>query len=691
MRRRPAAAACGLGVLGAILAIVVLPRGEVPARPPEVRTRETTPRNVGTAIPTPTDIAIDRGTAWIATGIDGTLQRLDTRSGELRGAPIRVGGTPSSIAVDNGIAWTLTESDFRGSVLRRISTRAPRVVRTVSTGPPNIQQLEIRDGSLWALGGPGEARVTRLDLRTGRRIGAPIATSGSVNTVGGGFVWSADRDGGGVQRFSARTGKKVGQEINIAVSAGVSDIAVGRDSVWVASGDVIVRLDVRTGTQIGVPVSVGEFADQIEVGNETVWVAGGTLHRIAVSSGLIVGRPLAFPGRHRLVHCFDGVRRQRCLGGERAREPRLASPPMTDAGLPAVDVGDVVGGYRIEGVIGVGAMGTVFRARQLRLDRVVALKVIATGLADDEGARRRFAREARLAVRVVHPHVVSVLDAGEDRGTLFMAMELVDGVDLATLLATEGPLVAWRAVAIVEQLAAALDHAHDLGLVHRDVKPANVLLVTRGDSDHAYLTDFGLAKALRPSSVSDSVVDDVASGTPDYMAPEVLDGGTVDGRADVYALGGLLFAALTARAPYERDTIQATLAAHRHHAPPSLDAAGADSDANRLQPVIDRAMAKRPGDRHQSARGLADHARLETGAKPSRPATSDGRSGMSGSDDQPRSPSRRRRPLAIRMSPFLPMLVRVTLILGMVGVLADHRFRWWAHHRAHHNRDGEAG
>ena len=341
---------------------------------------------------------------------------------------------------------------------------------------------------------------------------------------------------------------------------------------------------------------------------------------------------------------------------------------MTDPGLPAVDVGDVVGGYRIEGVIGVGAMGTVFRARQLRLDRVVALKVIAAGLADDEGARRRFAREARLAVRVVHPHVVSVLDAGEDRGTLFMAMELVDGVDLATLLATEGPLVAWRAVAIVEQLAAALDHAHDLGLVHRDVKPANVLLVTRGDSDHAYLTDFGLAKALRPSSVSDSVVDDVASGTPDYMAPEVLDGGAVDGRADVYALGGLLFAALTARAPYERDTIQATLAAHRHHAPPSLDAAGADSDANRLQPVIDRAMAKRPGDRHQSARGLADHARLETGAKPSRPATSDGRSGMWGSDDLPRSPTRRRRPFATRMSPFLPMLVRVTLILGMVGV-----------------------
>jgi len=109
-------------------------------------------------------------------------------------------------------------------------------------------------------------------------------------------VWSADRDGGGVQRFSARTGKKVGQEINIALSAGVSDIAVGRDSVWVASEDVIVRLDVRTGMQIGAPVSVGEFADQIEVGNETVWVAGGNLHRIGVSSGLIVGRPLAFPG-----------------------------------------------------------------------------------------------------------------------------------------------------------------------------------------------------------------------------------------------------------------------------------------------------------------------------------------------------------------------------------------------------------
>jgi serine/threonine-protein kinase len=334
-------------------------------------------------------------------------------------------------------------------------------------------------------------------------------------------------------------------------------------------------------------------------------------------------------------------------------------------------VGEVVGGYRIEGVVGRGGMGVVFRARQLRLDRLVALKVISPALTDDAAARLRFEREARLAASVVDPHVVSVFDAGEARGVLFIAMELIDGTDLGATLEAHGPLVPWRAVAIVEQVAAALQAAHQRALVHRDVKPENVLLRTRGDSDHAYLTDFGLTKALWESGASS--LTGIGLATPDYAAPEVINAGAIDARADVYSLGALLFTALTGQPPYPRDTLQATLAAHLRLDPPSLAAAGASAPAALLQPVIDRAMAKQPADRHHDAHDLAHHARVVSSGGGNRriPLDATAEAGpWQMRDEPPREPrARGLRATAGRFKPFVPLSVCVVLSLAIAVVL----------------------
>ncbi len=269
--------------------------------------------------------------------------------------------------------------------------------------------------------------------------------------------------------------------------------------------------------------------------------------------------------------------------------------------------GDVFAGHRIEGVAGRGGMGVVYRARQLDLDRLVALKLIAPALAQDEGFRDRFIAESRAAAAIEHPNVVPIYYAGEDDGRLYIAMRFVEGEDLRTRVRREGRLEAAAAADVTAQVAGALDAAHARGLVHRDVKPANVLL---GDRDHAYLTDFGLTK--RVNSASGATRAGGWVGTLGYVSPEQIRGERTDARSDTYALGCVLYHALTGSTPYQRDSDEATLWAHLNDPPPPVTSAVPDVPPE-FEDVIARALAKDPDDRYQSAGDLGRAALAATG------------------------------------------------------------------------------
>ena len=263
-----------------------------------------------------------------------------------------------------------------------------------------------------------------------------------------------------------------------------------------------------------------------------------------------------------------------------------------------IRIGSEFVGYRIDELIGRGGMGVVYRAYDLRLKRTVALKLMAPELALDQRFRERFSREAELAMSLEHPNVVPIHDAGDIDGRLYLAMRYVEGTDLRALLHAEGALDRARALAICSQVANALDAAHAKGLVHRDVKPSNVLLDA---SEHVYLADFGLTRRLdeqgAPAGEGRSV------GTPAYLAPEQIEGGSVDGRADVYSLGCLLYECLTGEAPFARGSRLAVAWAHLEEEPPS-----ASERRPELPEAIDaeirKAMAKKPEDRYPTCAAL---------------------------------------------------------------------------------------
>jgi DNA-binding beta-propeller fold protein YncE len=266
--------------------------------------------------------------------------------------------------------------------------------------------------------------------------------------------------------------------------------------------------------------------------------------------------------------------------------------------VPALHEGDEFAGHRIAGIAGRGGMGVVYRAIQLDLDRPVALKLIAPQLAEDAGFRERFVRESRAAASIDHPNVIPIYYTGENDGALYIAMRYVEGSDLRTLVRAEGRLEPGRAAYIISQVASALDAAHARGIVHRDVKPANVLL---GANDHAYLTDFGLTKNL--TSHTASTREGGWVGTLGYVAPEQIRGERVDARGDVYALGCVLYHALAGAPPYQRDSDEATLWAHLHDDAPSL-AEHVPGVPSAFDAVLARALAKDPDERFQSAGDL---------------------------------------------------------------------------------------
>src|SRR5437763_11084904 len=205
--------------------------------------------------------------------------------------------------------------------------------------------------------------------------------------------------------------------------------------------------------------------------------------------------------------------------------------------------GSIIGGYRVDDLIGRGGMGLVYRVTNVALNRIYALKVLAPGLAEDDQFRQRFKREMRIAASLHHPNVVGIHYAGEHDGLLFFVMDFVTGTDLRDVLIQYGAIDPNRAVELLEQFSSALDAAHHRGLVHRDVKPANILITVKDGEEHAYLTDFGVAK--RYDVASDLPAKGAVVGTVDYMSPEQISGGEIDARTDIYALGGVFFPLLT--------------------------------------------------------------------------------------------------------------------------------------------------
>jgi hypothetical protein len=263
-----------------------------------------------------------------------------------------------------------------------------------------------------------------------------------------------------------------------------------------------------------------------------------------------------------------------------------------------LEIGSEFLGYRIEELVGRGGMGVVYRAYDLRLKRTVALKLIAPDLALDERFRERFTRESEVAMTLEHPNVVPIYDAGDVDGRVYLAMRYVEGTDLRTLLRAEGALDPTRALAICSQMAAALDAAHATGLVHRDVKPANVLL---DPSDHVYLADFGLTRRLEEPGLRDG--EGRSLGTPTYLAPEQIEDQPVDGRADVYSLGCLVYECLTGEPPFAGRSRLAVAWAHLEEDPPNASERKSGLP-EAIDPVIRKAMAKEPDDRYSTCAGL---------------------------------------------------------------------------------------
>ncbi|MFE6618550.1 serine/threonine-protein kinase [Streptomyces sp. NPDC008086] len=263
-------------------------------------------------------------------------------------------------------------------------------------------------------------------------------------------------------------------------------------------------------------------------------------------------------------------------------------------------VGEQIAGYQVECELGRGGMAVVYRARDLRLERTVALKLLTPDMVRNDTFRRRFAHEQRAAAALDHPHIVPIFEAGETEGVLYIAMRYVPGLDLRALLDRDGPLPVATAVRIAAQVASALDAAHEHDLVHRDVKPGNVLVARGTDSDHpehVYLTDFGLTKKSLSLTGLTSVGEFV--GTLDYVAPEQIAGRPVDGRCDLYSLACVVYETLAGGPPFERDDSMELLWAHQYDQPPALSERRPGTPPE-MDEVVARALAKVPEDRYDT-------------------------------------------------------------------------------------------
>ncbi len=278
--------------------------------------------------------------------------------------------------------------------------------------------------------------------------------------------------------------------------------------------------------------------------------------------------------------------------------------------------GDVIGHrYYIEDIVGEGGMGIVYSATHIELGRTVAIKVLRRSLSGDPQAVARFRSEAWAASRIRHPGIVDVLDFGvTDRGCAFLVMEHLDGSDLRSALDTMGSFSVEHAVGIVAQAAEAIAAAHESGIVHRDLKPENLFLVGRA-RDHVKVLDFGIAKISR-SELPQGTVRDGLIGTPEYMSPEQICGGTVDGRSDIYSLGCILYELLTGTPPFAGDNVIDTLYLQSTARPDSVSERAGHAVPLLVEKVVARCLAKRPQDRYPTMSALRE-ALIDAGAEPS--------------------------------------------------------------------------
>ncbi|HYN37000.1 MAG TPA: serine/threonine-protein kinase, partial [Actinomycetota bacterium] len=276
---------------------------------------------------------------------------------------------------------------------------------------------------------------------------------------------------------------------------------------------------------------------------------------------------------------------------------------MTSGPAPGANLGS----YRIDSLLGRGGMGVVYLAEHIHLGRKVALKVLAPDMADDEEFRQRFLRESQMAARVEHKNIIPVYDAGEADGLLYISMRYVDGSDLKTLITERAPLETDYALGLMGQVASALDAAHKHGLVHRDVKPGNILIEPDGSRyGRVYLTDFGLTKMA--NSHTSVTKTGMFLGSIDYAAPEQWEGKQLDGRTDIYALGCVAFECLTGEVPYLRETPLAAMHAHLMEPPPRVGQRRPDLGDD-IDRGIQRAMSKSPDDRHFDCLSFIDEMR----------------------------------------------------------------------------------
>jgi len=327
-------------------------------------------------------------------------------------------------------------------------------------------------------------------------------------------------------------------------------------------------------------------------------------------------------------------------------------------------VGTDVAGYAVESVLGRGAMGVVYVARQSSPERKVALKLITPAFANDDVFRRRFLREATAAAAIEHPHILPIYAAGESNGTLFMAMRLIDGRDLRDILRGSLELPLGRIERIVGQVGGALDAAHARGLIHRDVKPGNVLVTEQPhaeDADFCYLMDFGVSTWTASTAATITATGQMV-GTANYMAPEQIEGGIVDGRTDLYSLGCVLYECLTGSAPFSGRSAPAIMYGHLHEQAPRPSSIRPELPAG-VDAVIDRALRKAPDERYSSCWELSQELRAAlTGSDATMPA---GTPAASGSGSREASSGRRRG----RATPIVVAAAAMALLLT-VGVLA---------------------
>jgi serine/threonine protein kinase len=345
-----------------------------------------------------------------------------------------------------------------------------------------------------------------------------------------------------------------------------------------------------------------------------------------------------------------------------------------DAMASRTRIGTQVAGFRIESVLGRGGMSVVYVAEQVRLGRRVALKVLTTELAWDEQFRERFVRESQIAAAIDHPNIIPIYDAGEDDGLLYIAMRFVEGPDLKEVL-KRGLLGVGRTIFLVEQVASALDAAHAHSLVHRDVKPGNILL--EETTDHAFLTDFGVAKQTTARGLTST---GHFLGTVEYAAPEQIEGGPVDARTDVYALGCVLYECLTSTPPFAHGTEHAVLHAHLVDPPPSVTRVRPELP-HAFDGVIATALAKDPDERFHSCGDLVHAARnaasgtarrvesarpaaptVASPQPPAQPPTTSG-SGNSTAVDEPTAPAKETSRQSFQLTPMKLLMMMVVLVL----------------------------